>query len=142
MFGELSRTLDPLLTLQQALDKASGHDFFGLATTDRGAFPPVSVWKGDGDFLVTAELPGVRKDEIELEIKNDLLRLSGERRPDYDRKEVSVHRRERNFGRFDRTVKLPFAVDATAVTADFKDGVLTVRLPLTEAAKPKKITIA
>jgi HSP20 family protein len=142
MLSDFTRSFEPLLSLQQALDQAMGRDFFGLSTTDRGTFPPVSVFKAEDEFLVTAELPGIRKESLSIEVKNDLLRLSGERKPDYDPKEVSVHRNERSFGRFDRTVRLPFAVNAEAVRAEYQDGVLSVRLPLSESVKPKKITIA
>lgn len=141
MAYEFPRSLEPLLALQRAMERAMSEDFFGFSTTNRGSFPPVSVFKGQDEVLLTAELPGVRKEDLTLEVKNDLLRLAGERRPDYDGNEVSVHRQERSFGRFDRSVKLPFPVDPDKVRATFENGVLSVALPLAEAAKPKKIAI-
>jgi HSP20 family protein len=137
-FGE---AFEPLLSLQRALDRAMSEDFFGLSTTSKGAFPPVSVFKGESGLTLRAELPGVRREDIQVEVEGDLVRLSGERRPDYDRGEVSIHRKERAFGRFDRTLRLPIAVAADQVRADYADGVLTVQLPLAESAKPKRIAI-
>lgn len=141
MMSDFARSFEPLLSLQRALEQAMDRDFFGLSTTDRGSFPPIGVFKGEDDFLVAAEIPGVRKEDIQLEVKNDLLRISAERRPPYDAKEASTHRRERSFGRFDRTVKLPFAVNAERVSADYADGILQIRLPVAESAKPRKIAV-
>jgi HSP20 family protein len=137
-FGE---AFEPLLSLQRALDRAMGEDFFGLSTTNKGTFPPVSVFKSEQGLTLRAELPGVRREDIHIDVEGDLVRLSGERRPDYDRGEVSAHRRERAFGRFDRTLRLPIAVDPDKVRADYADGVLTVDLPLAESAKVKRIAI-
>jgi len=142
MVGEFARSWEPLLSLQNALEKAMNQDFFGFATTDRGVFPPISVFKDQDHLLLTAELPGVDKNQINIEIKNDLFRLYGERQPEVDFKEVSVHRRERTLGRFDRTLKLPFSIDTDQVVARYENGVLKVTLPLAESAKTKKVKIS
>jgi HSP20 family protein len=142
MVNEFARTWEPLLSLQHALERAMNEDFFGFSTTNRGVFPGVSVFKGQEELLLTAEMPGVNKDDIHLEIKNDLFRVYGERRPDFDSKEVSTHRREREYGSFDRTLKLPFRIEAEKVVARYENGILKVNLPLAESAKTRKVQIA
>lgn len=141
MLGELTRSWEPLLSLQRSLERAMSRDVFGAATSDRGVFPPISIWKDREEVLITAEIPGVRKEDINIEVKSDLLRIFGDRRPDFDSKEVSVHRRERSVGNFDRTLKLPVVVEADRAKASFEAGVLKIVLPLAETSKTKRILI-
>lgn len=142
MVSDFARSWEPLLSLQNALEQAMNQDFFGFSTTDRGVFPPISVFRDEDNLLLTAELPGVDKNDINIEIKSDLFRLYGEQKPDIDVREVSIHRRERNIGKFDRTLKLPFGIDADQVSAHYENGVLKVTLPLAESAKTKKVKIS
>lgn len=142
MNTNFGRTWDPLVSLQNAIEAAMGQNFFGLATSDQGVFPAISVFKGENELLLTAELPGVRKEDISVEVKNDLFRIFGERKIDFDPKEVSTHRRERPVGVFDRTLKLPFAVNADMVQATYEEGILRVNLPFAESAKTKKVKIS
>jgi HSP20 family protein len=131
-----------MLALQDALARAQDEDFFGLGTTSRGTFPPVCVFKNEDGFVVRTEIPGIDKTKLHIEVSNDLLRISGERAIRLDRNEASVHRMERMSGRFDRMVRLPELLDADRVKADYRDGILTIRLPQSESSKPKKIAIA
>ena len=101
-------------------------------------YPQMGLWANEEEAIVRAELPGLDAGDIEVEIKENVLRLSGERGVNNDREYV---RRERFSGSFDRRVRLPFAVDADAVKASFTDGVLEVRLPRVEADRPRKIAI-
>ena len=101
-------------------------------------YPQMGLWANEEEAIVRAELPGLDAGDIEVEIKENVLRLSGERGVNNDRDYV---RRERFSGSFDRRVRLPFAVDADAVKASFTDGVLEVRLPRVEADRPRKIAI-
>ncbi len=142
MSTDFARTWEPLVSLQRAIESAMNQNFFGFATTDQGIFPAISVFKGENELLLTAELPGTRKQDINIEVKNDLFRVSGERKVDFDPKEVSTHRRERPEGLFDRTLKLPFAINAEAVSASYEDGILRVTLPFAESAKSKKVQIS
>lgn len=137
----LASTLGTLLALQDALARAQDDDFFGFGTTSRGTFPPVCVFQNEDGFVVRAEIPGVDKDKLDIEVSNDLLRISGERAVNIDRNEVSVHRMERISGRFDRMVRLPEVLDSDRVKADYREGILTIRLPQSESSKPKKIAI-
>ena len=104
--------------------------------------PVVELSEDKNNFLVTAELPGLKKEDIDVTLLDGVLTISGERKQ--ERKvdeEGGIHRSERYFGRFERSLTLPSEVTADGVKADYKDGLLTVTLPKTEAAKPKKIGI-
>ena len=132
---------DTLLKLQDSLARAHNTDFFGLSTFNRGGFPGVNVFKNSEGYLLQTELPGVDKKEIGIEINGNILKLSG-RRPQQGQQEgVSVHRSERKFGNFDRSIKLPQAIDADQVRAEYKDGVLKVHLPIAESEKPRTVQI-
>jgi len=103
--------------------------------------PRVDVRETDEALLVQAELPGVDKKDVTLEVKDGVLTLSGERRYEKDVKEEHVHRVERMYGHFSRSFNLPRNVDAAKVDAHMKDGILHVRLPKLESAKSKAIAI-
>ena len=105
------------------------------------SFPAINVWTSDDRQIITAELPDFSADEIGIDVSADSLVLSGERKPDQIDGEVQLHRQERTFGKFSRTIQLPFMVDTNKVQASFKDGVLEVYLTRAEADKPKKIEI-
>ena len=104
------------------------------------SFPAINIWTNDEGQVITAELPGMKADEIDIEVTNDSLTLSGERKPDQSDVDMQVHRRERNFGKFNRKVQLPFTVDTDRVEAVFRDGILQISLVRAEIDKPKKIT--
>jgi len=103
--------------------------------------PKVDIRETDDALLVQAELPGIDKKDVHLEVKDGVLTLSGERSYEKDVKEENVHRIERAYGHFSRSFSLPSNVDAGKVNATMKDGVLEVRLPKRESAKPKAIAI-
>lgn len=137
------RMRDPfagLLGLQRAMDGVMGNDWFGSRTSGSGAFPSVNVFNDGEDYVLVAELPGVRKEDLEIEVRGDTLRIQGNKTIAYD-EHASVHRRERSAGQFDRTLTLPTDIDAAKVAADYRDGVLTLRLPRAESAKPRTVTI-
>lgn len=103
-------------------------------------YPAVNIWTRDEDALVTAELPGYSIDDMEISVHNKSLTISGKRRP-VKEENVTVHRNERKPDEFQRTVLMPFAIDAEKVTARYEKGILTITLPRLEADKPKKIEI-
>lgn len=108
----------------------------------RGAWiPPVDIYETDEAFVLKAELPGFSKDDLQIELYDNQLTLRGERKHETDVKEEQYHRRERVYGRFERSFLLPMAVDADKIQAHFMNGVLELRLPKSEAAKPKRIAI-
>jgi HSP20 family protein len=103
--------------------------------------PPVDFYETDDAFVFKAELPGLQKDDIHLEVHDRTLTLRGERKHEADVKDEHYHRRERSYGSFQRVFTLPTPVDAEKVQARFKDGILELRLPKHESAKPKRIAI-
>lgn len=109
-------------------------EFFGWA-------PAVDVYEDKDSLVVQAELPGMKKEEIELSFHEGCLILSGERKLESDNGDGESSRSERFFGRFQRSIELPKRVDANAASATYRDGILTVRLPKAEEAKPKQITV-
>jgi len=105
------------------------------------SYPAINIWTNeDGQFL-SAEMPGVHPDDIDIDVTGDALSISGVRKQDEVAKEAHFHRRERSYGSFSRTVQLPFMVDTNKVEANFKNGILKISLPRAEADKPKRITI-
>lgn len=105
------------------------------------AFPPVNLWVGRDSAVVTAELPGVAADNIELSAQDDALTIRGRVEPVVEAESVTRHRRERSYGTFSRTIELPFLVDPDNVQARFTNGVLEVELQRPESDKPKRIAI-
>ena len=104
-------------------------------------FPAMNAWTNEDSAVVTAELPGVSIEDIEISVERDTLTLRGRRQPEELEEGASYHRRERRFGGFNRAFRLPFHVDAAEVKAEIKNGLLTIMLPRAEADKPKKIAI-
>ena len=109
----------------------------------RGAWvPPVDIYEtGNHELVLRAELPDVPREDIALRVENNTLTISGERKMDTEIKEQQYHRIERTYGTFSRAFTLPPTVDTSAIAAEYKNGVLTVRLPLREEAKPKQIQV-
>lgn len=136
----LSNTLDALLSLQEAMDVAQNTAYFEGATTSTGVFPPVNIFEKGGDLVLVAELPGIKKEDLQLQVKGNTLRLAGERIIDYG-ENTSYHRIERNSSRFDRTLKLPINIESDQIKAEYKEGILVISLPRTESDKPKQIAI-
>jgi HSP20 family protein len=101
----------------------------------------MNVWANDDSAFITAEVPGTKAEDIDISVVDDVLTLSGSRDPDELEEGMNVHRRERGYGKFTRTIQLPFNVDVNQVEATFKTGVLQITLPRAEADKPKKITV-
>ena len=103
--------------------------------------PAVDVYENDDAIVVKAELPGVDKDKIAVDIQGRTLTLKGERSSENEVKEENYYRKERVHGRFERSFALPADVDPDSVKAQFKDGVLTIEVPKPEDRKPKQITV-
>jgi len=116
---------------------------FGGARSPFGWGPPMDVRENDEGFVVTAELPGMTSDQVEVNVENGVLAISGEKideREEGDKNE-SPHLVERRYGRFQRNFSLPRSIESAKVDANFENGVLTVSLPKAAAAKARKITI-
>ncbi len=104
-------------------------------------FPLLNVRELDQSFVVTAEIPGMKTDDLDIKIEGDTLTLRGARKPHEIAEQVSYHRRERATGTFQRSLSLPAKVDTENVKATYKDGVLTVTLQKQAAAQPRHITV-
>lgn len=108
----------------------------------RNSNPRLNVWNNQESAVVTVQLPGVDPAELDLSLDGNTLTLRGERKPFELGEHESLHRRERRFGSFVRTVELPFEVENESVSARYEHGVLEVTLPRAESNKPRKITVA
>jgi HSP20 family protein len=104
--------------------------------------PAMDLVEAEDHFVLKADLPGVSEGDVSIEVQDNVLTISGERRAEHERKERGWYRIERAFGRFSRSLSLPEGVDADSVTASFDRGVLEVRVPKPEQKLPKKIEIA
>lgn len=103
--------------------------------------PVVDISEDDKEYAIKAELPDVKKEDIKLNVHDDVLTITGERKYEKEEKGKKYHRVERAYGSFMRSFTLPEDADGTKVTADYKDGLLNVRLPKSEKAKPKTIEV-
>jgi len=141
---ELSQwpSFNRLSTLRTELDRLFD---FSWSTRDSGLFsgwtPGLDVYDEKDHFMVNVELPGLKKEEIELSFQDGALSISGERKSAVENKEGQTFRSERYFGKFQRSVTLPATVDSSKISASYKDGILSVTLPKAEEAKPKQIAV-
>ena len=103
--------------------------------------PVVDIYDSDDKIVVKADIPGVDKKDIHVDVKDGVLTLSGERSFENEVKEERYHHKERSFGKFQRSFTLPEGMDLEKIDADYKDGVLKIEIPKPEAKKPKKIEI-
>lgn len=115
----------------------------GLTQTEGGSLfsPPVDIVQDESEVVLRAELPGVSKDEIDITIHEDSLTLRGTKKSESESKEGRYQYVERRYGEFLRTFQLPAAVDSSKVEAKFHDGVLEIRMPIADEAKPRKIDV-
>jgi HSP20 family protein len=137
------RIRDPfatLLGLQDAMEQARRSDWFGPRTSGRGAYPPVNVFRQNDDFVMVMEIPGVKKEDLDIQVKDKEVRIRGKKSIEYA-DDVSVHRRERLTGQFDRTLSLPSPIDPDRAKAEYRDGVLALHLTRAESDKPRSIAI-
>jgi HSP20 family protein len=144
--GELSQLQDRInRVMSDAYDRGSAP---ARSARDEGLMasgtwtPPVDIYQqADQALVLRAELPDMSPEDIELTIDNETLTIKGEKRPPKDVREEQYHRIERRFGTFSRSFSLPQTVDPARISAEQKNGVLTVRLPVREEAKPRQIKV-
>ena len=103
--------------------------------------PSVDISENNEEFVIKAELPGVNKDDVKVAVEEGIVRIQGERKQEKEEKDKKFHRVERSYGSFLRTFSLPTNIDEAKIQAQFKDGVLNVRLPKSASAKPKAIEV-
>ena len=136
-FGETGEIWRDMQRLQHEMDSL----FTGTTPSFTGRYPAVNIWTGEDDMIVTSEMPGIELENIDISVTGDTLTISGSRNPEKLEEGQTYHRRERAYGRFNRTVHLSFKVDASKVEARYEKGVLHIMLPRAEEDKPKKISI-
>jgi HSP20 family protein len=135
---------DPFETLfnfQQALESFRRSGWLESTPSGTGAFPPVNVFRKGDDFVILAELPGVKKSDLNIQVKSNTIRIAGTKTIRYPEK-AGIHRRERLSGSFDRAVTLPVQVEAERVKAEYRDGILALYLQRAEQDKPKAIKVS
>ena len=138
-------SLDPwsgLRQMQRELERLMGRAASDSRSIGGGIYPPVNVLNGSDDLIVQCEVAGVSKDDLDISITGDTLVIRGRNLPSADEQNVRFQRRERGSGDFSRTIVLPDKVDTDRVEANLKDGILTIRLSKTEAAKPRQIRVS
>ena len=123
--------------------RSLGDDVFPWPWTPRGeaVLPAMDVRENDHHYAVTVELPGVRKEDVHVELDEGLLTIRGEKKSEREEKNEHCRYTERSYGSFSRSFRLPYDVDADRLDASFKDGVLSLTIPRTEQAKPRAIAI-
>lgn len=135
-----SDPVDWLAQFQQALDALRTSAWLGLSPSGSGAYPPLNVFRKGDDLVVIAEVPGIRKSDLQIQIKGNTIRIAGRKSVEYGQN-AGLHRRERLSGGFDRALTLPVEIDADSVKAEYRDGILALYLPRAERDKPRTISI-
>jgi len=131
---------DALFNLQRALEARIESDWLQDQTGGQGPFPPINVFQQGDDIVAVIELPGVDRKDLQIEAKENMIRIAGKKAVDLPAG-ISVHRRERTFGEFDRTLSLPIQFDPDGIKAEYQDGILALFLPRSERDKPRTIKI-
>jgi HSP20 family protein len=130
-----------LLSLQQELERFTRNPAFDLGPSGYGAYPPINVFDGQDGTVIIAEMPGIDPSTLEISSQGRTLTLRGERKRDERLNPAGYHRRERRFGEFSRSIQLPSDLDMSNTKAQYESGVLILRVPKAEAAKPRQITV-
>jgi HSP20 family protein len=131
---------DALFQFQQALDSFRTSGWLGAGPSASGAYPPINIFRKGDDAVAIAEIPGIAKSDLEIQVLGKTVRIAGRKAVQYGEK-ASLHRRERPAGRFDRAFTVPFDIEADQVKAECRDGMLALYLPRAERDKPKTIAV-
>jgi HSP20 family protein len=138
MMRELSLMQERMNRLWSGFSERGTED----VTSSSGWLPPVDIYETEGkEIVLKAELPGLRREDIDLTVEHNTLTIKGQRRRDEAVREQQYHRVERSYGGFSRSFALPNTIDSGGVRADYRDGVLTVTLPLRQDARPRQIQV-
>ena len=141
MFTSFRDPFEALFTLQRALDARVASDWMGLGTAASGSFPPINIFQKGEDLVAVVELPGVDKNDMEIEAKENTIRIRGRKAIAYG-EQASVHRRERVSGVFDRTLSVPIRIEPDRIKAEYRDGLLALFIPRAEADRPRSIKVS
>ena len=148
MFAITKRSPDPMLDLLYRLEQRMGRVLEPFRTFDWEVGEPSTAWVPpvdiveEGDAMkITAEIPGVKPENVKVSVTDNLLTVSGTKMQEKEEKTTKLHRFERNYGAFERTFTLPATVNGKGVKATYAEGLLTIVLPKVEAAKPQTVSI-
>ena len=133
-------SIDWISQFQQALDNFRTSGWLGSSPSGSGGYPPLNVFRKGDDLVLIAELPGIRKSDLQIQVKGNTVRITGRKAIEYG-DNAALHRRERSAGGFDRAISLPVELDADNVKAEYRDGILALYLPRAERDKPRTIQI-
>ena len=133
---------DELERMRRQLDRiVRDNDISTFRGPGRGVFPLVNLTEDKNNYYLRAELPGIKSDDLEINATDNNISINGERRLPEENGNARFHRRERDAGRFSRAITLPGKVDNDKISANMKDGMLTIAIPKAESAKPRQIQI-
>jgi HSP20 family protein len=132
-----------MMTLREAMDRLFDDAFTRPLSLSNGnwSVPAVDMYQTDNEVVVKVALPGVKADDVQINVTGELLTIKGETKQEEEKKDKAYHIRERRWGAFERTIAMPTQVVADKAKAEFESGVLTVTLPKAEEVKPKTISI-
>ncbi len=132
-----------MMTLREAMDRLFDDAFTRPLSLSGGnwSIPAVDMYQTDNEVVVKAALPGIKADEVQLNVTGEVLTIKGETKQENETKEKAYHIREQRWGTFERSIVLPTEVVADKAKADFENGILTIALPKAEEVKPKTINI-
>ena len=130
-----------LRNFERDINRWFGDDWFNLRDVEGIWTPAVDIEEKDGKYILKAELPGMKKEDIHIELKDGYMTLRAERHFEHEDKEKSYHRVERSYGSFERTFSLPEGVKEEDIHAQYRDGVLELTMPVPEIKKPKTIEV-
>jgi HSP20 family protein len=134
---------DPFGTLfefQEMLEALRASSWLESSPSGGGSYPPINVFRKGDDFVLITELPGIKKSELDIQVKDKTVRIAGSKDVNYPEK-AGLHRRERVAGRFDRALTLPIEIDADRTRAEYRDGMLALFLPRAERDKPRPVKV-
>lgn len=131
---------EALFNLQRTLDSFRASDWLSRGPSAMGTYPPLNIFRRGDDLVVITELPGIRREDVDVQVQGDRIRISGTKGIQYE-EGASLHRRERIAGSFDRSIAIPIEVATDRIKAEYRDGILALFLPRAERDRPKSITI-
>ena len=141
MLREISNTLGTLMAIQDEMEMSHRHARNYRQKMGTVSYPAVNIFQQEDNTVVVAELPGMKREDIKVEVKDEMLRIFGERKMSYD-ENSKAHRIERRGIKFDRKIKLPIRVESDGVQAEYENGMLQITLPQAESEKPKQVLVA
>jgi len=140
MIDSFRDPFEDLFAIQRALDAYRTSDWLGGRTAGTGSFPPINVFQQGHDFVAIVELPGIDKKDLDIQAKENTIRISGKKAITHP-EGASMHRRERVSGVFDRTLSVPIQINPGGIKAEYSNGILALFIPRAESEKPKTIKI-